>query len=273
MGLILMQTKTAALLACLAMILTGCQATPGTQTVTFPHGTLVDMSYAFNADTVYWPTAAGFKKTTDFEGTTEAGYYYSAYSVSTAEHGGTHLDAPIHFSEGQNTNDEIPLERLLGPAIVIDVSEQSTANRDYLISMDDIANWEAEYGEIPGGSIVLFRTGFGQYWPDREAYMGTAETGAQAVSKLHFPGIHPEAALFLATERSIKSVGIDTPSIDYGQSSLFEAHRYLFGANIPAFENVANLHRLPITGAIVIALPMKIEGGSGGPLRMIAIVP
>jgi kynurenine formamidase len=248
-----------------------CQQAP--ESSPFPDGTIVDMSYAYNDDTVYWPTAPGFNKSTDFEGITDAGFYYTAYTVTTAEHGGTHLDAPIHFSEGKHAADQIPLEQLMGSAVVIDVQKQAAANRDYLISVSDIQNWESEHGSIPEGSIVLFRTGFGQYWPDREAYMGTAERGPEAVVLLHFPGIDPAAALLLATERSIKAVGIDTPSIDYGQSTLFESHQNLFGANIPAFENVANLNRLPATGATVIALPMKIEGGSGGPLRMVGILP
>lgn len=268
-----MTHRFASLVLILSLALLGCRPPVETTNPVFPSGTIVDMTYAFNDDTIYWPTAAGFNKTTDFEGTTDAGYYYSAYSFSTAEHGGTHLDAPVHFSEGQQANDQIPLERMIGSAIVIDVQTQAMADRDYLISTQDILDWETEYGRIPEGSIVLFRTGFGKYWPDREAYMGTAERGPDAVANLHFPGIDPAAAMFLAAERSIKSVGIDTPSIDYGQSSLFEAHRNLFGANIPAFENVANLNLLPTTGAIVIALPMKIQGGSGGPLRMIAIIP
>jgi kynurenine formamidase len=268
-----MNKRLAPLITCVSIALTGCQAVPQSASPEFPAGAIVDMSYAFNADTVYWPTAAGFKKTTDFNGMAEAGYYYSSYSISTSEHGGTHLDAPVHFSEGKNSTDQIPLERLLGPAIVIDVHAQSMANRDYQVSTGDIANWEAEFGVIPDGSIVLFRTGFGQYWPDREAYMGTAERGEAAVAKLHFPGIHPDTANFLVTERSVKSVGIDTPSIDFGQSSLYETHRVLLGANIPAFENIANLDRLPVTGAFIIALPMKIEGGSGGPLRIIALLP
>lgn len=259
------------LLICVGLI--GCQNDAPEPAGLFPSGTLVDMSYAYNAETVYWPTAPGFSKSTDFEGITDGGYYYSAYSVSTAEHGGTHLDAPVHFSEGKHSADQIPLESLIGSAVVIDVSEQSAANRDYLISSADIEAWETNHGEIPDGSIVLFRTGFGQFWPDKEAYMGTAERGPEAVALLHFPGIDPAAATFLATKRSIKAVGIDTPSIDYGQSTLFETHQNLFGANIPAFENVANLDQLPETGAYVIALPMKIEGGSGGPLRMVGILP
>lgn len=240
---------------------------------TFPVGTLVDMSYPYNQQTIYWPTEPGFLKKTNFEGMTDKGYYYSAYSVATAEHGGTHLDAPVHFSEGKHSVDEIPLERLMGSAVVIDIQDQAAANRDYQISIKDIEEWESANGKIPADSIVLFRTGFGKFWPDREAYLGTAELGAEAVAKLHFPGIDPAAATFLASDRRIKSVGIDTASIDFGQSTLFEAHRHLFAANIPAFENVANLEQLPAKGAWVIALPMKIEGGSGGPLRMVGIVP
>lgn len=254
-------------------VLAGCTSVETEAPFALPSGTLVDMSYAYNDSTIYWPTAPGFVKTTDFEGTTEAGFYYTAYSISTAEHGGTHLDSPVHFSEGKLSVDQIPLDRLMGSAIVIDVQAQAAENRDYLISKDDILLWESENGSIPEGAIVLFRTGFGQYWPDRETYMGTAVLGPEGAKLLHFPGIDPGTAALLATERTIKAVGIDTPSIDFGQSKLFETHQTLFGANIPAFENVANLDQLPITGAIVIALPMKIEGGSGGPLRIVAIIP
>lgn len=251
----------------------GCQATDAVPGPLIPEGRLVDMSYPYNDETIYWPTAPGFAKTTDFEGITPGGFYYTAYSVSTAEHGGTHLDAPVHFAEGQHSVEQIPLERLIGSAVVIGVEEQAAADRDYLITTGDLLDWEQEHGTIPDGAIVLFRTGFGKFWPDRVAYMGTAERGAEAVALLHFPGIDPDAAAFLTSDREIKAVGIDTPSIDYGQSTRFEAHRTLFRANIPAFENVANLDQLPPTGAHVIALPMKIEGGSGGPLRMVGIVP
>ena len=120
---------------------------------------------------------------------------------------------------------------------------------------------------------MLFRTGYGKYWPDRKHYLGTERFGPEAVAELHFPGISKEAAQFLVDQRSLSAVGIDTPSIDFGQSTHFEAHQVLLGANIPAFENVANLDQLPATGASVIALPMKIEGGSGAPLRMVGIVP
>ncbi len=264
---------SAVLLFSLGCAVVGCNQGATEAPFAFPSGTLVDMSYAYNENTIYWPTAPGFVKSTDFEGVTEGGYYYSAYSFSTAEHGGTHLDAPIHFSEGKHAADQIPLDRLMGPAVVIDVESQAAENRDYLITAEDILHWESQNGAIPAGSIVLFRTGFGKFWPDREAYMGTALLGTEGVAQLHFPGIDPNAAALLATEREVRAVGIDTPSIDYGQSTLFETHQTLFGANIPAFENVANLDQLPLTGALVIALPMKIEGGSGGPLRMVGIIP
>jgi kynurenine formamidase len=245
----------------------------GDETVSLAPGRLVDMSYPYNAETIYWPTEKGFEKTTGFEGMTDKGYYYSAYSVKTAEHGGTHLDAPIHFAAGRHTTDEVPLSQLIGAAMVIDVSAGASGNRDYLVSVKDITDWEASNGQLPRGSIVLFRTGYGKYWPDRKKYLGTERLGPEAVAELHFPGISREAAQFLVDKRSISAVGIDTPSIDYGQSTHFEAHQVLLGANIPAFENVANLDQLPAKGASVIALPMKIEGGSGAPLRMVGIVP
>lgn len=239
----------------------------------FPDGTLIDLTHPFNEETIYWPTEDGFELTTRAQGMTEDGYYYEAHAFTSAEHGGTHLDAPIHFAEGQWTTDQIPLERLMGPAAVVDVSEQAASNPDYQVTQADFEAWEATHGPLPDGVIVLLRTGYSQFWPDRERYMGTAERGAEAVAQLHFPGLHPEAARWLVDNRRIHAIGLDTPSIDYGQSALFEAHQTLFAANVPAFENVANLDQLPEVGFSVIALPMKIEGGSGGPLRIVALVP
>ena len=238
----------------------------------FPSGRVVDLTHAFDANTVYWPTAEPFKLETDFEGMTEKGYYYSAYRYSAAEHGGTHLDSPVHFAKGRHTVDQIPLDQLMGAAVVVDVTIKAGANPDYQVSVADFENWERRNGRIRPGTIVFLRTGFGKYYPDRKKYMGTDERGADAVAKLHFPGLDPAAARWLTQNRSIKAIGLDTPSIDYGQSTLFESHRVLFDKNIPAFENVANLDQLPLKGFWVIALPMKIKGGSGGPLRIIAIL-
>ena len=243
------------------------------RTADFLSGRIVDLSYPFDASTVYWPTAEAFHLEKDFEGKTEKGYYYSAYRYSAAEHGGTHIDAPVHFAEGRNTVDEIPLDQLIGPGIVVDVTKQCDKNPDYLVSESDFKHWERLHGKIAAGTIVLLRTGFGKFYPDRKKYLGTDQRGAGAVPNLHFPGLHPNAARWLTQNRKIKAIGLDTASIDYGQSTLFESHRTLFAKDIPALENVANLEKLPVTGFSVIALPMKIKGGSGGPLRIIAIIP
>ena len=233
----------------------------------------VDLSYPFNSQTIYWPTARAFELEQVAEGMTPGGYYYAANNFSAAEHGGTHLDAPVHFAEGRETTDKIPIGRLIGPAVVIDVTEHGGQDPDYLISVADVEVFESRHGRLAVGTIVLFRTGWGERWPNAAAYLGTAERGEAAVASLHFPGIDPGTARWLVNERSVKAVGIDTPSIDYGQSSTFEMHQILFARGIPAFENVANLDLVPETGAYVIALPMKIAGGSGGPLRIVAAVP
>lgn len=240
---------------------------------TLSQGKWVDLTHDFSEEAIYWPTAEGFKLESVFEGVTEKGFFYDANNYSAAEHGGTHIDSPIHFAEGKHTVDEIPVERLIGPGIIINVSEKALANRDYLVSVKDFKDWESEHGEIADGSIVLLNTGSAQFWPDKVKYMGTDKRGPDAVKELHFPGLDPAAAKWLVENRNINAIGLDTPSIDYGQSTLFESHRILFKENIPAFENVANLDKLPPKGALIIALPMKIKGGSGGPLRIIANVP
>ena len=242
------------------------------QTRDFPGGPIIDLSHSFDSQTVYWPTAESFQLEKDFEGTTEQGFYYSAYRYRAAEHGGTHLDAPVHFARNRHSADTIPLEQLLGAAIVIDVSKQCERDPDYRITTDDFLNWEKMHGRIATGTIVLLRTGFGKHYPDRKKYLGTDERGQAAVAKLHFPGLHPDTALWLVKNRSIKAIGLDTASIDFGQSTKFESHQILFEKNIPAFENVANLDKLPLRGFSIIALPMKIKGGSGGPLRIIAVL-
>ena len=233
----------------------------------------IDMSYAYDETTIFWPTAQPFELEIVAAGMTEAGYYYAANNFCTAEHGGTHLDSPIHFAEGRHTTDRIPIERLIGVAAVVDVSASAAADPDYLVRVSDLEAWEIEHGRIPEGAILLLRTGWGAGWPDRAAYLGTALSGPEAVPQLHFPGLHPEAARWLVENRRVDAVGIDTPSIDYGQSTLYESHRILYAENIPGLENVANLDRLPATGAYVIALPMKIAGGSGAPLRMVGVIP
>ncbi|MBI4264697.1 MAG: cyclase family protein [Acidobacteria bacterium] len=255
-----------------AALLTGCApAAPEPQP--FPQGEIVDLSHTYDETTIFWPTSERFRLEKVADGVTEAGFYYAANNVFTAEHGGTHLDAPVHFARGAQTVDRIPVDRFLGQAVVIDVVARSEQNADYEVTRDDLLRAEAEQGPIPADAIVLIRTGFSQRWPDAARYLGTAARGLDAVRDLHFPGLHPDAARWLAANRPIKAIGIDTASIDYGQSTLYESHRALFERNIPAFENLTGLERLPLRGAFVVALPMKIGGGSGAPLRAIAIIP
>jgi kynurenine formamidase len=236
-------------------------------------GPAVDLTHAFDASTIYWPTEEGFVLERGTEGRTQGGYWYAAHRMRLAEHGGTHLDAPSHFHEGGSTTERVPLDRLLARAVVVDVRETCAENPDYAVSVADLERFEAAHGRIPDGAALLLRTGFAARWPDRVRYLGTDERGAGGVAKLHFPGLDPAAARWLVANRELAAVGIDTASIDPGPSKRFETHQILFAAEIPAFENLANLDRLPPTGATLIALPMKIAGGSGGPLRAIAILP
>ncbi len=260
-----------------ALLATGClqEAQPDyTGMFTGAHGEWVELGHAFGPSTIYWPTdTLGFQLTELAYGHTEGGYFYASYSFASAEHGGTHLDAPIHFAEARLTADQIPLSSLITTASVVDVTASADANPDYLLSADDLVAWEAEHGRIADGTALLIRTGWSSRWNDRTAYLGTSMTGPESVPELHFPGIGTDAAQWLVDNRDIAAIGIDTPSIDYGQSSDYRSHVILYSENIVGFENLTNLDRLPATGAGIVALPLKIEGGSGGPLRIVGWVP
>lgn len=233
-------------------------------------GRIVDLTYSFDENTIYWPTSKPFTWEKESWGRSE-GFWYTAARYSASEHGGTHLDAPIHFGEGGQTVDEIPLANLVGDAVVIDISEACAKDPDYLLTVQDITSWEVRHGRLPDHSILLIRTGWGRFWGDRKKYLGT-DKPLDTVN-LHFPGISREAAELLVRQRRVDAVGIDTASLDRGSSKDFPAHQLLNGANVYGLENVANLDKLPPKGATVIALPMKIGGGTGGPARIIAVLP
>jgi kynurenine formamidase len=237
------------------------------------HSRLIDLTHAFGADTIVWPTEHDFRLVVQQEGETSGGYYYASNRLEMAEHGGTHIDAPIHFSKGGQTLDQIPIEHLVGAGIRIDVSAQCVRDRDYRVTIQDFEQWEATHGRIQKRAIILIDTGFAKFWPSRQQYLGTELRGQEGVRALHFPGVHPEAAAWLVRERQIKAIGIDTASIDYGQSTGFETHVALLSRNVPVFENLGDLRDLPVQGFELIALPMKIAGGTGGPLRLIAVLP
>jgi kynurenine formamidase len=257
-----------ALAVCLAT-LAACAARPPAPLA----GTLVDLTHPFSAETIYWPTEEGFVHEPGFRGRTERGYWYEAHRFRAAEHGGTHVDAPVHFAEGGASVDQIPLERLVAEGVRVDVSAACARDRDHAVTQVELEAFEAEHGRIPPGAIVLLHTGFARYWPDRARYLGHAGRGAEAAAGLHFPGLSGDAARWLAEERRVAAVGIDTASIDPGPSQDFAAHQALSAHAVPAFENLTNLDALPPRGFRVAALPMPIAGGSGAPLRAVAILP
>ena len=230
----------------------------------------VDLTYPFDEKTIYWPTATPFKLETVHKGPTPGGYWYEANNFSAAEHGGTHLDAPVHFSKGKQAVDEIPLSSLIGPAVVVDISEKASKSADAELEVADVEAWEKKNGRIADGSILVVKSGWGKFWPDKKKYLGTDKPGD--VANLHFPGIAPAAAEWLVKNRKLRAVGIDTPSIDRGQSKDFRSHVVFNSQNIPGLENVANADKLPAKGATLYALPMKIRGGSGAPCRIFAVI-
>jgi kynurenine formamidase len=231
---------------------------------------IVDLSHPFNEHTVFWPTAKGFALERVAHGRTAAGYFYAANNFSMAEHGGTHMDAPIHFAEGRRTCDQVPLEQLLAPLCLVDVREACARDRDHVVTMAELESWEARHRRIRAGDAVVFWTGWSARWPDRLLYLGDDKPGD--ASNLHFPGISAEAARWLV-DRRVDLVGLDTASLDHGPSRDFIAHQILNGADIPGLENLTHLDRLPPRGAWIVALPIKLEGGSGGPCRVMALLP
>jgi kynurenine formamidase len=233
---------------------------------------VVDLTHPFDERTPYWPTAtSGFELERVHYGKTDAGYFYSAYSFCAPEHGGTHLDAPVHFGEGRWTADQIPVERLVRPAAVIDVAAAAAADADHRLTVEELKAWEARHGRVAEGTIVLLRTGWSARWPDKKRYLGDDTPGD--ASRLHFPSYGAEAARILVADRKVAALGVDTASIDHGPSKDFPVHQIVAAANVLGLENLTGLDALPPSGAWVIALPMKIAGGSGGPLRAIALVP
>lgn len=234
---------------------------------------LVDLSHTYDSQTLYWPSRPPMK----FEleqlafGETPRGWFYAANRFCTPEHGGTHLDAPVHFYRSGQTAEQLPLEKLLASGVRIDVRTQAQNDRNYRMTRADVLAFEKHAGPIRPGTIVLMQTGWSRFWPNRKDYFGDASP--EDASKLEFPSYGVDAARLLVEERKVAMLGVDTASIDYGRSQDFDVHRIAAASDVGGLENLTNLDQLPETGFIVIALPMKIAGGSGGPVRVIALVP
>jgi kynurenine formamidase len=226
---------------------------------------VVDMTYAINGKLPAWP---GDEKTFEAQvvATPEKDGYL-ARSFWMLEHYATHMDAPAHFPPGKFTLDQIPVAHFFGPAVVIDVREEVIKDPDYRLSAARIEKWEAAHGRIPSGAIVMMRTGWASRWPDQARYRNMDANGV-----MHFPGYSVESAKLLIARGAV-GLGIDTLSIDYGASKDFEVHHTDLPAGLYNLENLANLDQLPEAGAFLIAAPIKLEGGSGGPVRVFALFP
>jgi len=231
---------------------------------------IIDLTYRFDTLTIYWPGEDRFEHQYEKYGKTPKGYFYSSARFAAPEHGGTHMDAPIHFNQDGLAADQVPLADCVGPAAVIDFSARAAKDRDATLRVDEVLQYEAAFGQIPDGAIVIARSGWGRFWPDRKSYLGSDRNDA---SDLHFPGFSPEVIQFLLGKRKPAAIAIDTASIDAGQAKEFPVHVLWLGSNHPAFENLANAGELPAKGATVFCVPMKIGGGTGGPTRIFAVLP
>ena len=194
-------------------------------------------------------------------------------SFEGGEHVGTHLDAPIHWVTGKDKDDvsTLPLHRVIGPAVVIDKSVECAKNPDYLLSVDDVREFESEHGALPENGWLLYRTGWEARAQDQQAFLNADQTGP------HTPGVAIDCARWLAEESSIVGIGVETVGTDAGQAfgfdPAFPVHSFMLGAGKYGVPQLANLSELPPTGTIFCAFPLKIEGGSGSPVRAVALVP
>lgn len=232
---------------------------------------IADLTYTFDSTTIYWPTEKPMVHEREQWGITPGGYFYASAKIAAPEHGGTHMDAPIHFNQNGATVDRVWLSECIGPAAVIDFSARAATDRDATLAVADINRYEAAHGKISDGAIVVARSGWGAFWPDKRRYLGTDKPGD--VAGLHFPGFSREAVDFLLKNRNVAAIAIDTPSMDPGNSKDFPVHRLWLGANKPGFENLANADRLPPRGATLFCIPMKIGDGTGAPTRIFALLP
>jgi kynurenine formamidase len=228
---------------------------------------IVDLGWPLNDKGPFWPAENYEPFRLKTIATLENNGVLSKFFCSP-EHLGTHLDAPNHFEKNQPSVDQIDPANLFAAGVVVDISTQADADADYRLTRADLDEWEKRNGRIPGGALVLLKTGWGRFWDNPARYRSQ-----DAAGKMHFPGYSVEAARWLVQERHIKGVGIDTLSIDYGPSKDFAVHHIVNSVGRYALENLAALERLPVRGFFVVVAPIKIETGSGGPARVFAILP
>ncbi|GIY54253.1 uncharacterized protein CDAR_172101 [Caerostris darwini] len=228
------------------------------------------MTYNFDETAQYSPIAEGFKINVVMNGTNENGVWIQLEEYSSYIHVGTHMDAPAHFTKGGQTVEQIPVDRLIAPAAVIDITAKAAIEPDAEATIEDLLHWESVTGQTLNETIVILKSGWGKKWSDRAAFLGTPENDA---SKFHFPGLDPDAAAWLVKSRNIYGIATETLSFDKGSSKTYASHQILLGNNIFALENIANADKIPIYGAKLYVMPMKIGKASGSPTRIIATFP
>ena len=226
---------------------------------------VLDLSYAINDQLVPWPGDEKWFEAKVNASVEKNGYFTRSFWM--LEHYGTHLDAPVHFPPGKATVDQIPAKQLFGPAVVMDMRAEGAKDTDFQLPAARVEDWEKRHGRIPAGAIALLRTGWAARWPDVRKYRNQDGQG-----KMHFPGFSAAAAKLLI-ERKVSGLGCDTMSVDHGASTDFAVHHLALGSGLYHLENLADLSALPETGAFLIVAPIKLEGGSGGPVRVFALVP
>ena len=227
----------------------------------------IDLTHPISANAPNWEGTAKSPFQARQLGRIEKDGYFSRY-ISLPEHFATHIDAPAHFAKGSWTVDQIPPDRLIGPLVLIDVTSKTKSNPDYLLSVQDVAGWEQAHGHVPPGAIVVARTGWATRWNSMADYRGVQGPGGT----MHFPGFSLDAVKFLVESRMVYGLGIDTMGVDNGPSPDFPVHRYTASRNVYHLENMSDLSAVPEAGAVLIASPAKLEGGSGGPVRIFALL-
>jgi kynurenine formamidase len=226
---------------------------------------VIDLAYAINDKLLAWPGDERYFEARDNATFAKHGMFTRSFWM--LEHYGTHLDAPIHFAPGKASVEQIAAQRFFGPAVVLDIQDQAGQNADYQAPVQLLDEWEARHGAMQRGAIVLLRTGWASRWPDRVRYRNQDASG-----RMHFPGFSIPL-VERCVQRGVSGIGCDTMSPDRGASEDFAVHHLALGAGLYHLENLSDLSALPEAGAWLIVAPIKLEGGSGGPVRVFALLP
>ncbi len=228
--------------------------------------TVIDLTHTLNDRSPNWEGTDHSPYQAKELGNLERDGYYSRI-FTTQEHYGTHLDAPAHFAGGAWTVEQIPAERLVRPLVVLNVRAKAMHDPDYEVSVQDVADWERQHGEIPDGAVVMAYTGWEDYWGSQARYRNEQSDGLT-----HYPGFALQTAEFLVKTRHVVGLGIDTMSVDKGITTTYPVHQFTSRAGVYHLENVAGLDRVPPSGTTVVVAPVKLEAGSGAPVRLLALV-